>query len=132
MLLAALFWRTYLVADRLVLYDCITLTIATMLYVYLHMSTGERRLLAIPLATATLVAGALLQGAGASFTAIWHFNQNDIFHLAMMVALPAYYIGADPNLLPPSSPYGRRLPARWSAWAPLWRAGGLPRRRDSD
>ncbi|MBI4499129.1 MAG: hypothetical protein HY689_14665 [Chloroflexi bacterium] len=101
--LGGLFWLTYLVADRLIVYEAVCLTSGTLLYLYRYLSGGQVRLLAAPLGLLVLAVGAALHLAGASFTTIWHFNQNDIFHLALMVALPWYYLAADPALLPPEA-----------------------------
>lgn len=117
-LLGGLFWQTYAVADRLIIYEMVTLLVGTLLYLHAYQANGATRLLAVPLASVVLAVGGLLHLSGTSFTAIWHFNQNDVFHLAMILALPGYYIGADPSLL--SRPLwiddnGREVPPGLSA-----------------
>ncbi len=97
--LLALFWQAYIVRDQLAIFQAFCLIPGAVVYGALAWRTGQPRLLAVPAGLAILAAGAALQTLGISFTAVWRFTQNDVFHLAMIAALPWYYAGAAPALL---------------------------------
>lgn len=101
LVLIILFWQAYIVRDMLAVYLAACLIPGAIFYTALAWRLGRRRLLAIPAGALVLGVGAILQALGTEFTLVWHFNQNDVFHLAMMAALPLYYLGANPALLHP-------------------------------